>query len=242
MFLLLEHMKRDENVKVAIWTGSGRAFNSGADLTFNPTTYVPEHIQEQYLARNMGPIPGDWVLTNDTLAFWDFPKPSIVAVNGLAVGGAANIALMNYHDLVVCSTKARFMWPFAKLGFSPELGSSVMFPQMVGMAKAKELLYLGDWVTAEQAKELGFANKVVAPEKLMEEAMKLAERLVLLPPESLYRSKQVLHARFRKDLQEALRLEQEHFVKSFDATGGPMQTKQWMKEKTEWLEAVKAKL
>ena len=68
-----------------------------------------------------------------TLAFWDFPKPSIVAVNGLAVGGTANIALVNFHDLVFCSPEARFKYPFADLGFTPELGSSFMMPRVLQM-------------------------------------------------------------------------------------------------------------
>merc|ERR1711948_179194 len=144
------------------------------------------------LERRMGPVPGDFVLKNQTLAFWDFPKPSIVAVNGLAVGGAANIALANYHDLVICSTAARFMYPFPKLGFTPELGSSFMLPYLVGMAKAKEIFYLSEWLSADQVKELGLANAVVPPEQLMPEAMKLAERLCLLHPAALHHSKKVL--------------------------------------------------
>ena len=103
------------------------------------------------------------VLAPMTRAFWDFGKPSIVAVNGLTVGGAANIALTNFHDFgdtcgptqhvtvccllsVVCSTNARFMYPFGKLGFTPELGGSLMFPLIVGMAKARERNLLQNWL------------------------------------------------------------------------------------------------
>ena len=242
MFLLLEHMKRDDDVRVVIWTGTGRSFNSGADLRFDTTCFVPEHVQEQYLAREMGPMPADFVLTYDTLAFWDFPKPSICAVNGLAVGGAANIALMNYHDLVICSTKARFMYPFPKLGFTPELGSSLMMPALVGTARAKEIFYLCDWFSAEKAKEIGLVNKVVAPEELLPEAMKIAEKLVLMPPDALRLSKKVINSQFRKVLRQTLDYERENFDECREKTGGPLQTGPWIKERTEWLKGVKSKL
>merc|ERR1719436_1952729 len=114
-------------------------------------------------ARKMSPVAGDFVLKNQTMAFWDFPKPSICAVNGLAVGGAANIALANFHDLVICSSNARFMYPFPKLGFTPELGSSFMLPHVVGMSKAKEMFFLSEWISASQAKELNLVNQVVEP-------------------------------------------------------------------------------
>ena len=68
-----------------------------------------------------------------TLTFWDFPNPSIVVVNGLALGGTANTALVNFHDLVFCSPEARFKYPFADLGFTPELGSSLMMPRVLKM-------------------------------------------------------------------------------------------------------------
>ena len=83
------------------------------------------------------------VMARQTIAFWDFPKPLIMAVNGLAVGGGANIALANHADLVVCSSKARFKYPFSTLGLTPELGSSMLIPFVVGMAKAKEIMMLG---------------------------------------------------------------------------------------------------
>eukprot|EP00656_Telonema_subtile_P000972 TRINITY_DN10462_c0_g1_i1.p1 TRINITY_DN10462_c0_g1~~TRINITY_DN10462_c0_g1_i1.p1 ORF type:complete len:114 (+),score=26.34 TRINITY_DN10462_c0_g1_i1:177-518(+) len=91
-------MSRDPSVPIATWTGTGKAFSSGADLKGTKDVFIPEHVQQAMLSRGMGKINGDQVLAAMTTAFWDFPKPSIVAVNGLAVGGAAN-ALANFHDL-----------------------------------------------------------------------------------------------------------------------------------------------
>ena len=88
------------------------------------------------------PPDNDFALKALTLKFWDFSKPSVVAVNGLAVGGAANIALANYHDIVLSSTEGKFKYPFADLGLTPELGSSYMMPYLVGMTRAKVMRIL----------------------------------------------------------------------------------------------------
>ncbi len=133
-------------------TGSGdRAFSSGAALKGDGehfTVHVPPHVIEDYEDRKMIPQPPtirppDMVMARQTIAFWDFPKPLIMAINGLAVGGGANIALANYADMVICSRTARFKYPFSTLGITPELGSSSLIPFVVGMAKAKEIMMLG---------------------------------------------------------------------------------------------------
>ncbi|CAK0890047.1 unnamed protein product [Prorocentrum cordatum] len=242
MFALLDHMRRDGDVKVAIWTGSGKAFNAGADLRGDGTIYVPKHARKSMLARGMGPVQGDFVLKPHTIAFWDFPKPSICAVNGLAVGGAANMALTNQHDLVICSTDARFMYPFPKLGFTPELGSSYMLPYLIGLARTKEVFYLSDWFSAEQAKEWGLVNKVVAPDQLLPEAMQLAERLCLLHPAAVQQSKKILNSHIRSKLEQILDDESAVINASLLATGGPPQVGKYMKKQDELIKQLKAKL
>lgn len=110
--------------------------------------HIPRHVVDDYEKRKMVPQPSnikpaDMVMARQTIAFWDFPKPLVMAVNGLAVGGGANIALANYADIVICSSAARFKYPFSTLGLTPELGSSSLIPFVVGMAKAKEIMMLG---------------------------------------------------------------------------------------------------
>eukprot|EP00946_MAST-07B_sp_MAST-7B-sp1_P002002 g2002.t1 len=230
-YAILAHCYRDERVRCLVWTGRGRAFGAGAALGARagaPTT-IPKHVQASMKKAGFGP-DGTMVLRAMTLAHWDLPKPSIVAVNGLAVGGHANIALVNFHDLVICSTDARFKYPFAQLGFTPELGSSMMMPQIVGPARAKEIMFLGDWFSAQDAKEMGLVNRVVEPEELMPTALKIADRLCAQHPAALRRAKEILNRAQREQLDRNMEQEQIVFMKSMRETGGPMGVKKWREE------------
>ena len=243
-YAILAHAYRDSRVRCLVWTGSGRAFGSGAALGKRagaPTT-IPKHVQKSMKAAGFGP-DGTMVLKSLTLAHWDLPKPSIVAVNGLAVGGHANIALVNFHDIVICSTEARFKYPFAQLGFTPELGSSMLMPQIVGLARAKEIMFLGDWFSAQDAKDMGLVNKVVSPEDLMPTALKIADRLCSTHPAALRRAKEILNRAQRELLDRNMDEEQSVFMKSMQETGGPMGVKKWHeREKKEKMKHATSKL
>lgn len=205
-FFVLEHAKLDEDVRALLWTGTGtRAFGAGADLKdFGVSKLVlPDGVEEAYAERNLWP-DNTFTLANQVRAFWDFPKPLVIAVNGMAVGGAANIALMNFGDLVVCSTNAKFMYPFAKLGFTPELGSSLVMPYVVGLVRTKEMMMLGDWFSADKALEWGLVNAVVAPEELMAHALDLARRLAENHPENMRLMKAAINGPLRQQLDAAL--------------------------------------
>ena len=166
MFVLLEHMTRDDAVHAALWTGEGRAFCAGADWA-EPRPHVvhlPEDLREAHLVRQRAPTQTDMACKSLSLAFHDFPKPSVVAVNGMAIGGGANMALL-YHDLVVCSTAAKFKLPFSDLAITPELTSSKRLAAALGPAKAKEILLFGDWFGPEEVRPL--VNAIVPPAELM---------------------------------------------------------------------------
>ena len=107
------------------------------------------------------------------------PKPTICAVNGVAAGAGLSVALA--ADLRVASDQARFTTAFAKVGFSGDFGGTWLLQRLVGPLKAKELYFLSDMLSAQQALDLGLVTKVVPHESLMDETMALAERLAAGP-------------------------------------------------------------
>ena len=111
---------------------------------------------------------------------------------------------MNFGDIVLCSTNARFKYPFAQLGLTPELSSSYILPFLVGFPKAKELIYFGDWFSADDALRLNLVNRVVSPDELMPLAKKLASRLAKNHPENMRLIKKVMNSYVRKDLDDIL--------------------------------------
>lgn len=221
IMLVLEHAKRDPKVKVLLWTGTGtRAFNSGAALKGDMKIYVPKEIVNEYAARGMGPVKGDLIMAPHTKAFWDFPKPLVIAVNGVACGGGANIALANFGDVVLASTTARFMWPFAKMSVTPELGSSFVIPHVIGLPKAKELMMTGEWLGAEEAQKLNLINHVYAPEELLPRAIEMATNIASYHPAAMSLMKRVMNAPLREKLDEVLEREQATIKESLKASGG----------------------
>eukprot|EP01065_Artemidia_motanka_P035890 TRINITY_DN43796_c0_g1_i1.p1 TRINITY_DN43796_c0_g1~~TRINITY_DN43796_c0_g1_i1.p1 ORF type:complete len:286 (+),score=109.98 TRINITY_DN43796_c0_g1_i1:64-921(+) len=205
-FVVLEHAKRDDRVKVVVWTGAGRAWCAGAPMKGSGRTHVPRDAIAEYSARGMAwKKMQDLVLKNLTIAFWDFPKISIGAVNGLAVGGGVNSALCNYHDWILCSDQARFRYPFTKLGVTPELSSSRLIPFIVGMPKAKELLIGGEWFTAEKAAALNLVNRVVPHDELLPEALALARKIAAEPHQASPRlAKSLINSYLRAELETIL--------------------------------------
>lgn len=201
---LASRRTRDPRVHAVLWTGEGRAFCAGADWS-EPRPFevhLPERLREAYLARGRGPEDMDIACKALSLAFYDFPKPQVCAVNGLAIGGGANMALL-FFDMVVCSTEAKFKLPFVDLAITPELTSSKRLVDALGPAKAKEVLMLGDWFGPEDVRPL--INAVVSPAELMPKATALAARLARHPNQQALRAaKKLLHERERAALAAVL--------------------------------------
>merc|ERR1711971_1360969 len=99
-----------------------------------------------------------------------------------------------FSDLVFCSTRARFMYPFARLGITPELGSSLVMPWLVGMSKAKEMMMLGKWFSAEEALRLNLVNAVCSPEELLPRAVRTAAKIATRNSTTLQLMKQIMNA------------------------------------------------
>jgi enoyl-CoA hydratase len=155
--------RADERVKVVVLTGQGRAFSTGADLKDSkdrtPAAY------RDYLTH----------LQEISKLIINFEKPTIAAVNGYALGSGYELALA--CDLRLAAFEAKFGSPEAKVSSSVTGGALRLLPLLVGPGKAKELLFTADYIDGREGERIGLVNKAVAAEKLMEEALALAERI-----------------------------------------------------------------
>jgi enoyl-CoA hydratase/carnithine racemase len=152
----LDKAEEDDDVKVVIFTGAGRAFCAGGDIQSTPPT-------------DGLPSPSAFDLQ---MRLWDFPKPIIGAVRGHAVGQGHELSAM--CDITIAADDARFGELQIRHGFGPPV---LISPYMVNPKQAKELLLLGEQLDAEQAMKLGLVNRIVPVEKLMDEAIAMAKKL-----------------------------------------------------------------
>lgn len=195
--IVLEHVKRDPSIKVVVWTGAGdQAFSSGADFTegFRAQAKIPDRVKEQYTKRGCSVVPPpetDIALKRLTSKFWDLPKPSLCAVNGLAVGFGANFVLC--HDIAIGASHCRFRWPFCDLAIVPEMGSSMLLAQRFGLNKAKELVFTGNWMNADEALRFGLLNAIYPKEQVLSKTLEMAELIATKSATSLRLTKQLFN-------------------------------------------------
>jgi enoyl-CoA hydratase len=188
----------DEGVKAVIVTGSGeKAFCAGADVqAFYELGTSVFNIKEY--ASNAG-------LTMRRLKELDVPV--IGAANGMALGGG--LELLCICDFRIASEKASFGLPEITLGIIPGSGGTVELPYIVGLAKAKEMVMLGKLYNAKEALEMGLVNKIVPPERVMEEAKAFAKELISKPQAALKAAKLILNTGMNMDWVSARRFESE---------------------------------
>lgn len=195
----------DPAVAVVLLTGNGRAFSAGTDLREMQALNTDPNYQRGKHGFN-GLV--------DALAA--FPKPLICAVNGLALGAGATI--LGFADLSFMSSTARLKCPFTDLGVAPEAASSFLMPQLIGRQNATWLLMSSEWIDAEQAKEMGIAWRVCAPDELMAVAREHAEKLASKPISSLVAVKRTMTEPLRTAIADARERENACFR---DMLGGP---------------------
>ena len=189
---LLEGASSDLNVRVVIITAAGeRHFCTGADLRVStiPVNPGPADAPDKVLGdvgRNIK--RGAQRLVG---AIMDCEKPVIAAVNGTAAGIGAHIAFAS--DLVVAADNAKFIEVFVRRGITPDGGGAYMLPRLIGMQKAKELIFFGDDLRAADAERLGLVNRVVPQAELADAATEWAERLAESPTRALMLSKWLLN-------------------------------------------------
>lgn len=195
---LFEALRYDQSVKVVVMTGEGKAFCSGGDV---------HQIIGEVLKRDMHGhlefcrMTGHLVRNMRQLA-----KPIIAAVNGMAAGAGAVLALAS--DFRIVSEEARFAFLFTRVGLTgADMGAAFLLPRVVGQGRAMELLMLGDDVSAATAERMGLANKVVPPEQLLPAAYELASRLASGPTYALGMTKLMVNNEWAMDINSALEAE-----------------------------------
>lgn len=199
----LEAIARSPNDRVVVITGAGESFSSGGDLSdaFAPppgATITPETISEAALGTIRDHV------NRAAIALHRLPQPSIAMVRGIAAGAGASLALT--CDLVYAAEDARFSQIFIRRALSLDCGGSWLLPRLVGLHRAKELAFFGDWVDAREAERIGLVNAVFSVADLHSRVYERAARLAAQAPRAL--------AAIKRGLDEALDLP---FERALDA-------------------------
>jgi 2-(1,2-epoxy-1,2-dihydrophenyl)acetyl-CoA isomerase len=206
----LEEGALDKKVRCIFITGEGKAFCAGQDLSeaMDPKGPGIKKIVEEHYNPIISKIRS-------------IEKPVVCAVNGVAAGAGANIALA--CDIVIAAENATFIQAFSKIGLIPDSGGTFFLPRLIGFQKASALMMLGDKVSAIEASQMGMLYKVFPDDKLMEESLKIAETLSNMPTIGIGLTKRLLNESMENNLLKQLEREgQEQVVaaKSFDYNEG----------------------
>lgn len=184
----LDRLAADDSLRVLVLTGAGRAFCAGLDL-------------REIDAAALGGEAADPVA-----ALQRFPRPVIAAINGAAITGGLELALA--CDVLIASTEARFADTHARVGVIPGWGLSQKLPRLIGIARAKEMAFSGNFVGAEQAERWGLVNRVTAPDDLLPQAFALAADMASALPAMVSTYKRLIYEGFAGTLGDGLALEQ----------------------------------
>jgi 2-(1,2-epoxy-1,2-dihydrophenyl)acetyl-CoA isomerase len=191
------------DVRCVVLTGAGRGFCAGQDLSDpalapDTTPGAPPRDIGNLIEARYKPL---------AMLLHDFPVPVLAAVNGVAAGAGANLALN--CDLVIAARSASFLQAFSKIGLIPDCGGTWLLPRLAGRAQAMALALLGDKLPAEHAERIGLVWRCVDDAALAGEAQAVAERLAALPSRALAETRRAFAAADRMTLSEALTMEGE---------------------------------
>jgi enoyl-CoA hydratase len=198
---VFQQIETDPDVRVVIITGSGKAFVAGADVG-------EMHPQSSVQISNFVAV-----MRRTGERIYSLSKPVIGAINGFALGGGCELAMC--CDLRIASEGARFGQPEMNLGIIPGFGGTQRLARLVGVARAKELIYTGDMIDARTALAMGLVNKVVPPENLMSEARTLAQKMLSKSSVALSLAKKAINGGLEANLATGLDLEGECFALCF---------------------------
>lgn len=197
----IERIAQDDQIRVVILTGGNKVFAAGGDIK---------------AMQQFGPLQAKKFVVPIHKLFnqmTELSKPTIAAIAGFALGGGVEMTLT--CDFRIAADNAKFGFPEINLGIFPAAGGSQRLPRLIGMAKAKELMFTGDTIDAATALAIGLVNQVVHREALMEQAVKLANKLSAKPPITIKALKESMHNVFNTDINMGLNMEIEKFCSLF---------------------------
>ncbi len=190
----LDEFAHDQQVRAVLITGNGKAFSAGQDLEEVMAADGPGI--SKILSEHFNPI---------IMRIRHLEKPVVAAVNGVAAGAGANIALC--CDIVIASEKASFIQAFSKIGLIPDSGGTFFLPRLIGFQKASAVMMLGDQLSAEDAEKWGMIYKVFPADDFEAAAIQLAGQLAKMPTRALGFTKKALNDSWSNDLTQQLALE-----------------------------------
>jgi 2-(1,2-epoxy-1,2-dihydrophenyl)acetyl-CoA isomerase len=188
---ILDDCATDENVRCVLLTGAGKAFCAGQDIS--ELTGENAIGIDKILSEHFNPI---------VARIRNLKKPVVCAVNGVAAGAGANIALC--CDVVLASTSASFIQAFSKIGLIPDSGGTFFLPRLIGFQKASALMMTGDKVTATEAEKMGMVYKVIDETTFAEDAYNQAHSLAQMPTQGLAFTKMALNKSMTNTFDEQL--------------------------------------
>jgi 2-(1,2-epoxy-1,2-dihydrophenyl)acetyl-CoA isomerase len=195
-----EQIRTDPAIRGVILTGAGRGFSAGQDLK--------ERLDEYQAGQ--APVLGETLRQEYNpliVAMRSLPKPIVGAINGVAAGAGCSLALA--CDLRVAADNASFLQAFVRIGLVPDSGSSFFLPQLIGMARAAEMMLLAEPVSAQRAEQMGLVNRVVPAAELLAAAHEMAGKLARLPTKAIGQAKRQLNLALSGGLEAVLAEEAE---------------------------------
>lgn len=196
----LEHAKSNEDIKVILITGNGDSFCSGGDMKDMKAVSSPAETKD-YLWQNVHRV---------ALTIHDIDKPIICAINGIAVGAGLDMALM--ADIRIMADTAKVSEGYINVGLIPGDGGAYYLPRIVGYSRALELLWSGDFISANEAKEIGLVNMVYPSEGFFEKSLEYAKKLANKPQVAVRLIKRTVKQSIKSDLRSSLDLVSSHFA------------------------------
>ncbi|CAG0884414.1 unnamed protein product [Darwinula stevensoni] len=197
--MALDDLERDSAIGAIILTGSGKAFAAGADI---------KEMQNQEFSNVFG---GNFL--NHWTRISDCKKPVIAAVNGYALGGGCEMAMM--CDIIYAGEKAKFGQPEIAIGTIPGAGGSQRLTRVAGKSKAMEMVLTGEMISAHEAEKMGIVSKVFPTEELLPAALKLAEKIASHSKIVTQMCKEAVNAAYETTLREGLHIERRLFHATF---------------------------